>query len=519
MKKVLFSILAGTVIFGTSCKKYLDINDNPNQATSATAELILPQALTATAINLNGFNSYGAQLVGYSANAGGYGGFGTSITYNFSANDFSARWTSSYDNLADYQAILNVTTDVEGQEYFNAVARIMRAHTFGLLVDTYNDVPYTDALQGAENLTPGYTDAKTIYADLAAQLDQAIATIDAGLTGAGVQELGAADVLFHGDMEKWKQLANTLKLRLIIHAGGKVNFANTSFDDAGFLTEDALINPGFTRDNNRQNPKWNNWGFTYTGSDANKAWMPNTFVMAFYNGTKLTDGGRGEAMYYQWPSTPTNRLGYESNGISSSPSGSFWYPSDNRDGGTAGATTGALKGPEAGYPLITAAESYFLQAEAAVNGLISDDAETLFNKGIVASFVYLYEGPDGELQGDPIADAAAYLDDNDTSPLVNFSLATTPEQQKEAIITQKYIALNFVNSEESWNEYRRTGYPKISNANGASATETFASTVSESTRPDHLPARILYPSSEGSYNSANVPKGITPFNTTIFWAF
>src|SRR5207302_6927964 len=129
---------------------------------------------------------------------------------------------------------------------------------------------------------------------------------------------------------------------------------------------DALINPGYTRDNGKQNPKWNNWGFGYTGSDANKAWMPNTFVMSFYNGVKLSDSYRGGAVYYQFPSTPTNRLGVEGNSIAPSPSGSFWYPSSNRSGSSAGNTTGVLKGPEAGMPVITAAESYFLQAEAVV---------------------------------------------------------------------------------------------------------------------------------------------------------
>jgi hypothetical protein len=95
-------------------------------------------------------------------------------------------------------------------------------------------------------------------------------------------------------------------------------------------------------------------------------------------------------------------------------------------------------------------------------------------------------------------------------------LATTTAQKTEAIITQKYIALNYVNSEESWNEYRRTTYPK--NTLGTSGIASFTSIVSESTRPDKLPTRIIYPSSEGSYNSANVPKNITPFKDLIFWA-
>lgn len=506
-------------MFG-SCKKYLDINDNPNNATESTPELILPQALTGTAGNINGFNSMGAQLVGYMANAGGFGGFGTAITYNFSASDFSPRWSTTYDNLEDYQAILNYTEEVPAEGYYNAVARIMKAHGFQLLVDAYGDVPYTEALQGADNLTPKYDKAEDIYKDLVVQLDQAIATIHSTEDEVGVVEIGDGDVMFHGNMTRWIQFANTLKLRIVNRAKEKIDFGTVTFDPAGFLTTDAMINPGYTRDNNRQNPKWSTWGFSPTGSDGNKAWMPNTFVMAFYNGTKLTDPERATALYYNYPSTGTNRLGNEGTGISSSPSGSFWYPSDNRDGKTAGEATGVLKGPSASMPIITAAESYFLQAEAAVEGIIIGNAKSLFENGIKASYAYLLMEEDMvKVPEEDVEEMFAdYLADNEASYLVNFDEAGSDEQKIEAIITQKYIALNMVNADEAWNEYRRTGYPKINSAAGANATQTFASSVSESTRADKLPARILYPSTEGSYNSSNVPKGISVFNSTIFWA-
>jgi hypothetical protein len=517
MKKTLAYIFMGVMVLGTSCKKYLDINNNPNQATSATPELILPQALAATANNMNGFNSYGAQLVGYMANAGGYGGFGSSISYNFSSNDFSARWTSTFDNLEDYQAILDKSKGDPQYRYFLGAARIMKAINYQLLVDTYNDVPYNDALKGADNLTPAYTDAKVIYKDLADQLDSAIKDFNDGATTVGIKELGSSDVMFSGDNDLWKQLANTIKLRLIIHANGKVNFSNTTFSSDGFLTTDALINPGYRRDNGRQNPKWNTWAYGYTGSDGNKAWMPNTFVYSFYNGAKLNDPGRGAALYYKFPNTSTNRLGVESNSLDKSPAGSFWYPSTARTGSTAGNATGVLKGPEAGMPLITAAESYFLQAEAAVRGiLLGADAKELFENGIRASFEYLYMLPDGSIAGDPDGDAAKYIANNSTSYLVNFDLASSEDQKIEAIITQKYIALNMVNSDQAWNDYRRTHYPAI--VPGGSGIQTFASAVSEATRPDKLPTRILYPSSEGSYNSANVPKNISAYTSTIFWA-
>jgi len=94
-------------------------------------------------------------------------------------------------------------------------------------------------------------------------------------------------------------------------------------------------------------------------------------------------------------------------------------------------------------------------------------------------------------------------------------VATTANKKLEAIITQKYIALNFIHSHEGWNEYRRTGYPI---STGSSAVTSFASIKSQSTRTDKLPTRLLYPVTESRYNPANVPKEITPFTSTIFWA-
>ena len=517
MKMIKAIFFAGLlVVTATSCKKQLDINTDPNNATASTPQLILPQALTATANTLNNYNSMGAQLVGYSANAGGYGGFGTSVTYNFSNTDFSGRWSDTYDNLEDYQYIIDHSKGNPIYSYYTGVAKAMKVLGFEHLVDTYNDVPYTQALLGASNLTPKYDAAKDIYKSLATELDSAMAALTLGDNTPGVTPLGNYDVVFKGSVASWKKFINTLKLRLIIRGNGKVTFANTTFSSDGFLTADALVNPGFTRDNGRQNPSWNTWGFGYTGSDANKAWMPSRFILSFYDGTNLIDPIRGAATYYKFPATPYNQLGVEGTGIAPSPSGSFWYPGSNRSGSTAGNATGALKGPSAGYPLMTLAEAYFLRAEAAVLGITTESAATDFNAGLTAAFAYTLTDESGTVTASPSASLTQYQSDNVTSYLANFALATSTAQQIEAIITQKYIALNFVNSEEAWNEYRRTGYPMV--VPGGPAYATFASTVSESTRADKLPARILYPSTEGSYNTANVPQNINPFTSTIFWA-
>ncbi|HTJ50730.1 MAG TPA: SusD/RagB family nutrient-binding outer membrane lipoprotein [Cyclobacteriaceae bacterium] len=526
MKRVsiIMILLVAAVMY--SCNDYLDINENVNKPTSVAPELVFPQALTSTADNLDNFNTYGMQIGGYAANAGGYGGFNETVSYAYTPNNYSNLWLE-YDNLEDYQYIIDQTKGDSTNLYLYAAAKIMKCYGFQLLVDAYNNVPYSQALSGEKYLTPVYDDATKIYDSLALSLDDAIAAIKKGQSfDIKPTSITTPDIVFKGDMTKWIKLANTIKLRLFVRAGSKVTFTNPTISTDGFLTEDALINPGYTKDNNRQNPKWDTWAFGYTGSAGNKAWIPSTFIMTYYDTTKIADPFRGSAMYYQFAikgGTGTNQLGYEATGIPKSPDGSFWYPTDvTRKEFTD--TTGVLKGPSAGYPMFLAAESYFLQSEAALRTMISGDAETLFNTGIKASISYTYQLSDGTIEKDTFDTSdkriafmdTAYHKINSTNYLVNFNLAGSFEEQLEAIITQKYLALNMINSHEGWNEYRRTGYPKVS---GSTAEGTFASKVSLSTRVDKLPSRILYPTSEVQYNSSNVPSATTnSFTSLIFWA-
>lgn len=526
MKKIFYiSVFGIALMFGfSSCKKYLDINANPNSATTSTPELMLAQALTSTANVANSFNSMGAQLGGYMANAGGYGGFGSSVTYSFGNGDYQGNWNNTYDNLTDYQWIITHTEGNLDYGYYNAVAKIMKAYDFQLLVDTYNDVPYSNAFLEKTNLTPTYDKGEAVYDSIYALLDDALKTINdaqtdlANNSSSNVQKLTDNDVMFAGNMDNWKRLANTIKLRIAVRARGVLTF-NNQYDGVGFLTKDAMINPGYQVANGKQNPLYNTWGYTYTGSSANRAWVPSDFIVSFYDGTKLNDY-RGYALLngFGTSSFPTNQLGYESNSVLSAPGAGSWItPYEDKNN-----NIGALKGPSAPMPILTLAESDFLQAEAALVGglgLDNADPETLFYAGMLDSYKYVYRLGDGTYDRpswDPQVDYQAYLDMNPDSYLVNYSLDTTQALKLEAIVTQKYIALNMVNSEQGWNDFRRTGYPKIVDGS-TSGTATFASLQSTSTRADKLPSRILYPTSELSYNNENVPKDINQFTSKIFW--
>lgn len=515
MKKISILVLsAAAILSGSSCRKYLDVNTNPNQATSSTPVLVLPTAVTYTASLASTYNSYGMEVGGFGTNAGGYGGFGVEWTYNYTTNDHTNLWSSAYSCLENVQFVLDSTAAYPYYANFNAVAKILKAYNTQLLVDQYNDIPYSESLKGLENLAPAYDKAEVIYQKLADLCDSAILLID----GAGDAKAltSATDPLFEGDMTLWKQLANTIKLRLIIRASSVMSFTNTTFSEDGFLTADAIVNPGYAKSSGHVNPSWNTWVADYNNSTANRAWMTSMYAIGFYDGNKLYDN-RGYACFGGFPNTPVDQLGTSIDVPNPQSPGGDWFIQSS----LSTSSVGIFKGPNQGEPILLAAESYFLQSEGALRGIITGDAAALFNSGIGASYRYLYHGPDDATFGsgwDPEADSAQYMSDNSDSYLVNFSLASTDEEKLEAIITQKWIAVNMINSIEGWNEYRRTGYPKSSGINTGNPYGSFASLQSLSTRADKLPTRILYPISESLNNGANVPKGISPFNSLIFWA-
>lgn len=531
MKNKLSIILFCIIITGASCKKYLDINVNPNSATSSTPDLVLPQAIATTANNSVNFNFYGGQIAGYFANAGGVSGWGAIITYDYTSADFKGLWTSTYDNLNDYQYVINQTTGSPLYAYFNAAARIMKSYNFQLLIDTYGDVPYTDAFKGNSNLQPKYEKATDLYKELANQLDSAINIIKAAQaqTDPSLKPkafTSASDIMFAADMTKWKQFASTIKLKLMLRGAGKVTFANTTFDASGFLITDAIVNPGYAKIAGKQNPFWDYFAYNSAGTVQTRGgqYIPTPFILSFYNSKKLLDAKRGAVVYKTWAgtngsTTPTNQLGYVMpDAALGDKNANSWYKGTSA---TAYTKEGIFKGFDAGQPLMLAAESYLLVAEGNVRGLTgaAADAKGNFNKGIENSFRYLYKDNTSTVPAtkDPVADAAAYITANTTSYLANFDLALTLDQKIEAIIDQKYIALNMIFGNEAWNEFRRTGYPKIT-AGSSDPLLSFASLTSSATTVNKLPTRILYPDTEFKYNQNNVPKGVSPFTSKIFWA-
>jgi hypothetical protein len=222
--------------------------------------------------------------------------------------------------------------------------------------------------------------------------------------------------------------------------------------------------------------------YNVAGTYINDFWRANQFPITF---CKANNDPRYKRLYAPTSVDPTL---YQGNVIGSS----------SNHAGNASSTfgPGVLKSVAQPAIIFSAAESYFLQAEAVLRGWISGDTLGLFNNGVQASFTYLGAG-----------DATSYYQQSGNKN-TNFEAATTFNEQLAVIIKQKWMAENTVTPFEAWADYRRLGLP----AEIPLTASPFVDVLK-------IPYRILYPTSEYQTNASNVGvQGTIDHHTSkIFW--
>lgn len=467
-----------------SCQDYLDVNEDPNNPTVVSPELILPVAQVYTAeymLNNRRANHLGNMFM-----------YNWSESYGFSwyNDEFDYAVTSTfYQGLFNdaYLRALKQYTDLEylEPEYDNykAVAMIMKAYHFQLLVDFYGDVPYSEALLRGENATPVYDNAETIYADLLVKLSDAISIIDA-VSDDPLAVAVENDIMFEGDMVLWKQFANTVKMRILVRTSDvkpaaeiQSEIDKINAEGSGFITDDVIVQPGYLQESGKQNPFWNGLGWDFSGNELlnHQATCATQYMLDY-----LVNKG-DPRIDYLFAAGENGHLGVEQ-GLNVGPEYGSKFVSLIGEG--------LLKDFDMDAPIFSLAESNFNLAEAALKGF-GGDPKMYYEAGVTASFLYL---------GLDEADAASYL--NQGFDNVNYDQSL---DKHEAIMTQKWLGLQGVSAEQSWFDYSRTGFPRnlpISN---------------QASTPDR-PVRLQYPSSELTSNSANVPAQKNAFTDKIFWA-
>src|SRR3982751_453678 len=273
-------LIAGVVagMFGTGCKKQLDVNRTPNSpgAEQGTPKLVFPAAVMGTAARVGGdLAILGAIWGQYATQSALSSQYRQLDAYNVDGSQINGPYTGMFSQgLKNYQLIIDKAKEASDWNFL-LMATTMKAYTMGVLVDLYDKVPYTEALQGGANLNPKFDDGQAIYTALLTELDAALAKDFTASTNTspGKNDLifppasGASDVDKQiswntgGNINKWKQFANTLKLKFFLRmvnknaAAAQAGIQKLYTDNVTFLSTDAGVS-GFTDVAGKDNPMY-----------------------------------------------------------------------------------------------------------------------------------------------------------------------------------------------------------------------------------------------------------------------
>lgn len=473
-----------------SCKTDLNINVDPNNPTLATAQpsLILPTALQNTAnlynrpVTGNNTFTFAAIWLGHCSFSGNFFISEEAKNYTLTTNFGEGIWTLANDNNTDYILVEKLGVKL-GNPFYEGIGKLMKSYNYQTLVDLYNNVPYTEAQQGAIVATPKYDKGQPVYDALMTNIENATALLNTAVAGS----VGTDDVMFKGDKAKWIRFANTVKLRMLLRQSQKADrqayiTSKLGTITGGFVNANVTVNPGYLNSDGKQNNFWRSC-HTPTGTYNQDFYRAPGYIISFM---KTNNDPRISRLYK--PNGSGNFVGgfLGANGI---PNGG--------QTGTSEFGPGLLKsgslGPVQDAIIMTAAESYFLQAEAVLKGWIPGDAKALFQAGVDASFAYL------EATG-----SAAYTVQLGNKQ-VNWDATANDAEKLALIIRQKFIALSMINVLETYNDYRRLGLPA-----DVPLSPTAGSNV--------IPKRLLYPQREYNVNGTNaLAEGTVTANDKIWW--
>ena len=423
---------------------------------------------------------------------------GDRYTLNYAYD--AAFWDAMYPNaVKQIQDVINTVKDNPDQVNMYAEARIMRVFIFHRITDLYGDIPYSEAGKGyiTGNVKPKYDSQESIYKDMIKELNESISALDASK-----KTFGKQDIIYGGDVTKWKKFANSLKLRLGMRLT-KVDPAlaqktveeaansgvMTSNDDIAYIRQ---ANGPAGIDKYGVGQVFNDFGIGGHGFRMSDNFV-DLLVDRDNNFNNIDPRAKIFAAVYDDQGNlvsddPHDFKGFP-NGLTSEEIGqldTYSYAQPNRD---------YMVRYDSPNLFLTYAEVEFNLAEAAQRGWnVSGTAQSHYEAGIRAAMkqMTLYGAPE-------ISDSA-----------INDYISKAPAADMQQINVQKYIAL-FLNGYEAYANWRRTGYPNLTPVD-------YPGNRTNGT----IPRRLVYPLSEQSSNSANYEdalnrQGPDEFTTRMWW--
>ena len=509
MKKlynIILSVLAVTFLFSAcNVKDFGDINKDPNNPSTAFTNYLFTEACTYVPRFVlgnaeNGYDPWQQEWTGYISESKNnqYGPLSTTVQWS----DVGGVYLYALRNL---NQIIEMNEDPEQKDLSNvgifgsndnqiAVAKTLSAFFYMSVTDIVGPIVMSEAFKGKseDNWTPKYDPQDQVYKQLDDMLKDAYAKFDEN------EDLdGAADVLYGGDVAKWKKFNASIRMLLAIKmcdvdaANGKARFA-AAYADGGMETAaDSFM---YTYDDLYWNRLYYWVSPDYSGAGFNA--VPNKFIvdqmkelkddrMWAYFDIEGYRGSRKESIFPRDQYTSFYGVPF---GLSSNDAVNAWVD-------CCASINSKLIGMEATIPVIPAARVLLTEAEAAYRGWISADAKALYEAGIKASF---------DQWG--VSGADKYV----ASPAVAYNASKGLEQ----IAIQRWIASYMSDGVEAWSDWRRLDIPKMPVGPGAHDNGV-----------THYPYRLRYYTDyDVAYNTANYEEavkllrgGVDDTNSRLWW--
>lgn len=492
-KKIIAIASAAFLTLTTSCGDFDDINVNPNQPNDAYTSMMF--TYSARYVRNFTMNSYEydpwMQLrTGYLSEVKNnqFGSFTTTTTFGT-----GTYYTSVIKNM---NTIIEMNEDPEtmNESYVTefgssenqiATAKTLRAFFFMMLTDILGPIPYSEAFKGESDdiWEPKFDSQEEIYAALDEDLRDAYNRFDES------GSLSSADILYNGNISRWKKFNATLRMMMAIKladadpTNGQSRFAQ-AYNDGG-ITE---VDDGFhyTFDSNSEAYAWMYYVGNMNYSGAGLGFAPNKVIV---DALKEYQDPRMFSYF-----TLDGYMGT----VEGDPTDFNAYVGVPLGLATNGEVTAAAQGccsvaasycePQATYGVITAARSLLVQAEAAERGWINADPKQLYEAGIRASFDFqatyhtAVDGVDEYIASEKVA-----LSDN-------------PQTAIEQIATQRFLAGFMTCGVESWSDWRRFNIPTLPIYQGHidNGVEVY-------------PYRLTYANTDIQYNERNATEAINTY--------
>ncbi|TWI17523.1 SusD-like starch-binding protein associating with outer membrane [Sphingobacterium siyangense] len=221
-----------------ACSDKLDINTNPVQPVTTSSNLRLPGVLGNMAYHLYSHARFSVYHSYYFTNRLG-STRAIEDTWNYNSITRMGAWRWHYYDVGSNVNGLIERAIEEGSTNYLGVAKIMLAFSYLTATDSFGDMPFTEAYSGS--YYPKYDTQETIYAGIANLLDEGVAALDQESNKSLVMN-SASDLVYAGDLQKWKAFAFAVKSRMLLHTANftnnydavisNVNIALSNFDDA-----------------------------------------------------------------------------------------------------------------------------------------------------------------------------------------------------------------------------------------------------------------------------------------------